>query len=261
MTSLWSAGGHLYVSRDEQTEPQEVDGGVGVQGRVESRVFVFEGEWRETGGGDIDPTTRNNLRTLGLDHAGTACVTYTGHPSPAPKPPTARVRCLRDGQWRPEGPEVEVRAVDPAADFVTSDNAVAVGDTIYAGVDVFQGRSVDWQVLRLEDGSYTSTKLGASSRRWNEQGTLIASGEDLWAIQFDQRMTERGMHASLKAKRLDKQGVARTIGRPFFANRLIYGPLYYGLAIKGDAAYAAVTVPDVRRKRNTLRVFRTRVGG
>jgi hypothetical protein len=246
LDSFFDAGGTLYVVGTDLLDPHVES--VGVSGRSRETLYSFRnGRWDEVPGASIDRAQR----AAGFAAArGEPCVVadLLGRSRA-----TVGMRCVLDGRWRHAAPLLHAPGHHP----FDVDGVAVAGRRVYLGIDRFGNAGVDWPVKALHDGRWRDTRLGASSRRWQEQGTLLATGPQVIALRFDQRRTKRALLGRFVVRAL-ATGTGRThrLGGPLVAPSPLYSTVSTSLAATGDTLYALYSVPNRSTHQNELVVSR-----
>ncbi|WP_445150488.1 hypothetical protein [Baekduia sp. Peel2402] len=264
LSRLVASRGGLLAVLEEQRDRHLTEGGVGIAGRLVPSLFRLEGgRWRPVTSRQVDGATAGNTRANPIALDGRSCMAYTALPQIAPgataTSPTVKVRCAGGEGWSDLGAALTSPQVDPNKLFIELDDAIADGASVFAGVLAHGETDSDWHVMRLHDGTWTSTPLAGTDPLALEQGTLYSTSEGPVAIRFAQPRGKSGVQGELTAWRLTDDGsTASMIGRPLFPRRSIKAPIYYGIAQADRTTFAMVTRPIFTRGKSDIRVYELR---
>lgn len=242
LDSFFEAGRTPYVVGADILNPRVES--VGVAGHTRETLYGYrDGRWRAVPGATID----RGQRAAGFASArGEPCVAadLLGRSRPA-----IGVSCVLDGRWRRAAPLLNAPGRHP----YDVDAVTVARNQVYLGIDRFGDDGVDWPVKTLVHGRWRNTRLGASSRRWQEQGALLGTGPQVIALRFDQRRTRRALVGRFSVRALDTgSGRTRDLGPPLVQPSPLYSTVSTSLAATGDTLFALYSVPNPATHQNEL---------
>lgn len=212
---------------------------------------------------ELTGVRNGSQRSEGFARKDQPCIAFTStsttfvdphDPTPTrPQPPSARARCIANGNWSDIGPPIRARE----REGLENESVVDVNGTTYMGVDWFRPAGATWTIYRLRDGKWNDIGLGGGGANyWNGQGTLAASASGrIWAIRFDHRITRTGrVLGRMEVKTYDPEsGIVQRAGQPLLRARSIFGLPEFAIAASGEQVYA---LTSTAKRNSELVIYR-----